>query len=743
MTRKKTDFFGIHRSNADVVSCFEPVSEFHAHRTRDLGSIRFPMIAARWLFFVPGTPRARCRPHTALHRGGREGRPRRFARVRVDRVAPTMPTATPARRGASLARALPSPGQPSETPRRHPTASDGPSLGVVGSALSPTSRARRARSSASPHLADPEGRHVRRSPRPLPLAPTDERDDDQADVGYPSEALGIRGYAARRTLATRASPARPAPEDVDTLEEQPPASVVRVAARADVYPRDDKPESPTSVEPALGLLNASSNANAAARVRTDDGSVGTLGTLSTLSTRGSHPSSPDAAACRARRIEDDFERMRERYRDRLATVEAAIVAARAEGDAFEAAGRFGNARERETFPDRSRAFEASDADAAADSDSDAAADADSNSDPTRAWSPEDSEGDAVLEAAYAEAFGAAAAHAAAAAASARAAERAMAASRARTPPTIPGDGLGPDPASGSGSGLGDVDDALRELEARMEANDRGAGGDAEEYDEFAAARIEREYLLDTSDDEDDPFATGEFGAGDRGAGDRLDDDDGHHLTDASLARVRERARAERAADLVARSRAREAERDESERFLRRLARIGVPPCSTRRLSLFPDHERRRPAGANLVDALGFQLDADLERAWASRRAGEDPGESLFARFAREDAAVAAGGWRKHAGDGGGDGSGAARDIFGRAARAPNESDAREEDVLGESLGSGRTRAVSCVAFARARATTDARDAARDSAFIASVLAGLPGVDPGDDRVVCAVAAVAR
>ena len=594
-----------------------------------------------------------------------------------------------------------------------------------------------------PTSRGPEGRHVRRSPRPLPLAPTDERDDDQADVGYPSEALGIRGYAARRTLATRASPARPAPEDVDTLEEQPPASVVRVAARADVYPRDDKPSSPTSVEPALGLLNASSNANAAARVRTDDGSVGTLGTLSTISTRGSHPSSPDAAACRARRIEDDFERMRERYRDRLATVEAAIVAARAEGDAFEAAGRFGNAREREIFPDRSRAFEASDADAAADSDSDAAADADLDPDPTRAWSPEDSEGDAVLEAAYAEAFGAAAAHAAAAAASARAAERAMAASRARTPPTIPGDGLGPDPASGSGSGLGDVDDALRELEARMEANDRGAGGDAEEYDEFAAARIEREYLLDTSDDEDDPFATGEFGAGDRGAGDRLDDDDGHHLTDASLARVRERARAERAEDLVARSRAREAERDESERFLRRLARIGVPPCSTRRLSLFPDHERRRPAGANLVDALGFQLDAELERAWASRRAGEDPGESCSRGSRGKTPPSRRAGGENTPATAAATGA-APRGISSAArARAPNESDARDEDVLGESLGSGRTRAVSCVAFARARATTDARDAARDSAFIASVLAGLPGVDPGDDRVVCAVAAVAR
>ena len=634
-----------------------------------------------------------------------------------------MPTATPARRGASLARVPPS---PSETPRRHPTASDAPSLGVVGSALSPTSRARRARSSASPHPADPERRHARRSPPPL--APTDDRDDDQADVGDPSEALGIRGYAARRTLATRASPTRPAPEDADTLEEPPPTSVFRVAARADVHPLDDEPEPPAFVEPALGLLDASSNANAVAGDRTDDGSVRTLGTLST---RGSHPSSPDAAARRARRLEDDFERVRERYRDRLAAVEAAIVAARAEGDAFEAAGRFGNGfAERETFPDPSRAFDASDADAAADSDSDS----DSDSDPTRAWSPEDSEGDAALEAAYAEAFGAAAAHAAAAAASARAAERAMAASREGTPPTTLGDGLGPDPGLGlDSSRFGDADAALRELEARMEANDRGAGGDAEEYDEFAAARIEREYLLDASDDEYDPFATGGFGfgAGDRGAGEGLDDDDdddddddGDRRADASLARVRERARA----DLVARSRAREAEREESERFLRRLARIGVPPGSTRPL--------------NLVGALGFQTDAELERARASRRAGEDHGEFMFARFAREDAAVAAGGWRKRAG-GDGDWRGAARDVFGGAARASSDGDDGDGDVLGEGLGAGRTRAVSCVAFARARATTDARDAARDAAFVASVLAGLPGVDPGDDRVACAVAAVAR
>ena len=654
-----------------------------------------------------------------------------------------MPTATPARRGASLARALPSPGQPSETPRRHPTASDGPSLGLVGSALSPTSRARCARSSASPHLADPEGRHVRRSPRPLPLAPTDERDDDQADVGYPSEALGIS--RVRRSANPRDARVARAPRAGGcgyTRGTTPRVRRPRRRARGRLSPRRQ-----TRI-PDIRRAGARSSQRVLERKRRRQGSNRRrFGRHPRHPQHHQHPRvppfSPDAAACRARRIEDDFERMRERYRDRLATVEAAIVAARAEGDAFEAAGRFGNAREREIFPDRSRAFEASDADAAADSDSDAAADADSNSDPTRAWSPEDSEGDAVLEAAYAEAFGAAAAHAAAAAASARAAERAMAASRARTPPTIPRDGLGPDPASGSGSGLGDVDDALRELEARMEANDRGAGGDAEEYDEFAAARIEREYLLDTSDDEDDPFATGEFGAGDRGAGDRLHDDDGHHLTDASLARVRERARAERAADLVARSRAREAERDESEHFLRRLARIGVPPCSTRRLSLFPDHERRRPAGANLVDALGFQLDAELERAWASRRAGEDPGESLFARFAREDAAVAAGGWRKHAGDGGGDGSGAARDIFGRAARAPNESDARDEDVLGESLGSGRTRAVSCVAFARARATTDARGRGAGLRVYCVRVGGAAGVDPGDDRVVCAVAAVAR
>ena len=536
-----------------------------------------------------------------------------------------MPTATPARRGASLARALPSPGQPSETPRRHPTASDGPSLGLVGSALSPTSRARCARSSASPHLADPEGRHVRRSPRPLPLAPTDERDDDQADVGYPSEALGIRGYAARRTLATRVARAPRAGGCGYTRGTTPRVRRPRRRARGRLSPRRQ-----TRI-PDIRRAGARSSQRVLERKRRRQGSNRRRFGRHPRHPQhhqhpGSHPSSPDAAACRARRIEDDFEHIMagiatvsRRWRRRSSRREPRATRSKPPDDSeTRARGRYSliaRARSRRRMPTpppipipappptpiRIRIR-------------------------TRAWSPEDSEGDAVLEAAYAEAFGAAAAHAAAAAAS-RALPSAPWLPHAREPrrrfPAAVSARIRP----GSGSGPGDVDDALRELEARMEANDRGAGGDAEEYDEFAAARIEREYLLDTSDDEDDPFATGEFGAGDRGARDRLHDDDGHHLTDASLARVRERARAERAADLVARSRAREAERDESEHFLRRLARIGVPPCSTRRLSLFPDHERRRPAGANLVDALGFQLDAELERAWASRRAGEDPGES--------------------------------------------------------------------------------------------------------------------
>ena len=315
MTRKKTDFFGIHRSNADVVSCFEPVSEFHAHRTRDLGSIRFPMIAARWLFFVPGTPRARCRPHTALHRGGREGRPRRFARVRVDRVAPTMPTATPARR-ARAARARPpitrsTVGNAPSTPDRlgRPVARRG------GFGAEPdVARAPRAlvRVPTSRGPGGPPCPPVAASPS---LAPTDERDDDQADVGYPSEALGIRagtplGEPSRRARVARAPRAGGCGYTRGTT---PRVRRPRRRARGRLSPRRQT-RIPTSVEPALGLLNASSNANAAARVRTDDGSVGTLGTLSTISTRGSHPSSPDAAACRARRIEDDFEHMRERYR---------------------------------------------------------------------------------------------------------------------------------------------------------------------------------------------------------------------------------------------------------------------------------------------------------------------------------------------------------------------------------------------------------------------------------------------
>ena len=208
---------------------------------------------------------------------------------------------------------------------------------------------------------------------------------------------------------------------------------------------------------------------------------------------------------------------------------------------------------------------------------------------------------------------------------------------------------------------------------------------------------------------------------------RLDDDDGHHLTDASLARVRERARAERAADLAALSRARSrAGRERA--FPSETGEDRRPACSTRRLSPFPDHERRRPPAR----ISSTRSDSNWTPS-SSARGRVDARERTPANPVR---AVRAGRRRRRGGrvektrrDGGGAGA-APRGMSSAARRrAPNESDARDEDVLGESVGSGRTRAVSCVAFARARATTDARDA-RGTPRLLPVLRGCRGWIPG-------------
>ena len=372
----------------------------------------------------------------------------------------------------------------------------------------------------------------------------------------------------------------------------------------------------------------------------------------------------------------------------------------------------------------------------------AAADADLDPDPTRAWSPEDSEGDAVLEAAYAEAFGAAAAHAAAAAASARAAERAMAASRARTPPTIPATvsarirlrvrvrvsatsttrfaswrrgwrrtieapagtrrNTTSSPPRESNANISWTRRTTKTIRLRRENSARG----------IAAPATDSMTTMATTSRTRPSRGFANARGGTRGGSRR------------ALSRARSRAGRERAFP---------SETGEDRRPA--LLDPTVVPVSGSRTPAPRRRESRRrariPTGRRARARVGEstrgrgprRIPVRAVRAGRRRRRGGRVEKTRRRRRRRRE--------RRRG------------DIFGRAARAPNESDARDEDVLGESLGSGRTRAVSCVAFARARATTDARDAARDSAFIASVLAGLPGVDPGDDRVVCAVAAVAR
>ena len=181
---------------------------------------------------------------------------------------------------------------------------------------------------------------------------------------------------------------------------------------------------------------------------------------------------------------------------------------------------------------------------------------------------------------------------------------------------------------GFGFGLGDAPThALRELEARMEANDRGAGGDAEEYDEFAAARIEREYLLDTSDDEDDPFATGEFGAGDAApATDSMTTMATTSRTRPSRGFANARGRNARRISSRALARAKPSGTRASISFgdwrgsASRLARPDGCPC----FRITNAGARRRESRRRARIPTGRRARA---RAWASRRAGEDPGES--------------------------------------------------------------------------------------------------------------------
>ena len=504
----------------------------------------------------------------------------------------------------------------------------------------------------------------------------------------------------------RVAHARPAPEDADTLEEQPPASVVRVAARADVHPRDDKPEPPT-VEPALGLLGS------APRTRTPppgfepttvrSAPVGIPG--STSEGPGSTcTSSPDAAACRARRIEDDFEpcaAVSRPPRDRTGGGDR-----RGESRGRRVRSRRTirkRAREPQTFPDRSRAFDVgcrrrrrfrfrrrrrrrfgfgSDA--------------------------------RVVARGLGRRRGARGGVAEVPSGRRRRSARRRGGVRARAPSAPwPRDAREPrrrTPARWSrrGSGLSGsgrasaTRDALRRWRARMEANDRGAGGDAETNTTAPPRESNANISWTRRTTKTIRSATGEFGAGDRGAGDRSKTTTGHHRVDARARSSRTRAGGTRGGSRRALSRARSGAGG-AQRFLRRLARIGVPSLLDPTVSPFPDGQRRRAAARRIPSTRsGSTMDAELERARASRRAGEDPGESLFARFAR-GRRRRRGGRRKHAA--GGTATSRRREgIFRPRARASNDGDAATRTFSGR-VGGG-AEAGCFVRRVRARSSDD-------------------------------------